>query len=183
MKRLMQIIVCYFLLFVLFLVPLQVSFADGKNGDVKIIVSEDLASEQQTKVIPEEHKQFANEEMVKAAELGERIGSDEATALFTRIKEEVANNPNLTDVQVSALVDQIANELGIQLTEAEKQEIVDLFNKMKTMNIDWDQVKSDITYVKDRLQEFFQEERTKSIMQNIIDGLIAFLNWLKGLFA
>jgi len=102
--------------------------------------------------------------------------------LFTRIKEEIANNPNLTDEQVSGLIDRIAAELGIQLTDAEKQGLIDLFNKMKNMNIDWNQVKNDLVYVSERVQEFMKDERTQGIMKNIIDGLISFLNWLKGLF-
>lgn len=156
--------------------PFEVSGTAGLTG---ILKAYEVSGE---KVIPEEQKQIANEEMVKTAQLGERIGADQATALFTRIKEEIANNPNLTDNQVSALIDQIAADLGIQLTDAEKQGLIDLFNKMKNMDIDWNQVKNDLVYVSERLQEFMQDERTKGIMSNIIDALIAFLDWLKGLF-
>ncbi|EKN63067.1 DUF1002 domain-containing protein [Schinkia azotoformans] len=156
--------------------PFEVSGTAGLTG---ILKAYEVSGE---KVIPEEQKQIANEEMVKTAQLGERIGADAATALFTRIKEEIANNPNLTDEQVSALIDRIAAELGIQLTDAEKQGLIDLFNKMKNMNIDWNQVKNDLVYVSERLQDFMKDERTQGIMKNIIDGLIAFLNWLKGLF-
>lgn len=157
--------------------PFEVSGTAGLTGILKAYeVSGELE-------ISEEQKQIANEEMVKTAKLGDRIGADEATALLARIKEEIANNPNLTDQQISALIDQVAQELGIQLTESEKQGLIDLFNKMKNMNIDWNQVKNDLVYVSDRLQEFMQDEKTKSIMSNIIDGFISFLNWLKDLFA
>lgn len=157
--------------------PFEVSGTAGLTG---ILKAYEISGE---KVIPEEQKQIANEEMVKTAELGERIGADRATALFARVKEEIANNPDLTDAQISALIDRIAQELGIQLTDTEKQGLIDLFNKMKAMDIDWNQVKNDLVYMKDRFQEFMQDEKTKSIMQNIIDGLIAFLDWLKGLLA
>ncbi|HHY74390.1 MAG TPA: DUF1002 domain-containing protein [Bacillus bacterium] len=156
--------------------PFEVSGTAGLTG---ILKAYEVSGE---KVIPEEQKQIANEEMVRTAQLGERIGADQATALFARIKDEIAKNPNITDDQVSALIDRVAAELGIQLTGSEKQGLIDLFNKMKNMDIDWNQVKNDLVYVKDRLKEFMQDERTKGIMRNIIDGLISFLNWLKGLF-
>ncbi|WP_102347546.1 DUF1002 domain-containing protein [Bacillus sp. Marseille-P3661] len=157
--------------------PFEVSGTAGLTGILKAYEVSGAID------IPEEKKQIANEEMVKSAQLGERIGSDEASALFTKIKEEIANNPNLTDEQVSSLIDQIALELGIQLTDAEKQGLIDLFNKMKNMNIDWNQVKNDLTYMTERFQEFMQDERTQTIFSSIIDGLISFLNWLKSLFA
>ncbi|NSL51957.1 DUF1002 domain-containing protein [Calidifontibacillus erzurumensis] len=157
--------------------PFAVSGTAGLTG---ILKAYEVSGE---KVIPEEQKQLANEEMVKTAQLGERIGADEATALLAKIKEEIAKNPNISDEQVSTLIDQIAAQLGIQLTDAEKQGLIDLFNKMKNMNIDWNQVKNDLVYVTERLQEFMQDERTKGIISSIIDGLIAFLNWLKGLFS
>ncbi|WP_458414479.1 DUF1002 domain-containing protein [Schinkia sp. CFF1] len=155
--------------------PFQVSGTAGLTG---ILKAYEVSGE---KVIPEEQKQLANEEMVKTAQLGDRIGADQATALLTRIKEEIAKNPNITDAQVSDLIDRIAAELGIQLTASEKQGLIDLFNKMKNMNIDWNQVKNDLVYVKDRLKEFMQDDRTKGIMNNFIDVLISLLNWLKGL--
>lgn len=156
--------------------PFEVSGTAGLTG---IFKAYEVSGET---VIPEEQKQIANEEMVKTAQLGERIGADQATALFTKIKDEIANNPDLTDAQVSALIDQAAAELGIQLTDSEKQGLIDLFNKMKNMDIDWNQVKNDLVYMKDRLSEFMQDERTKGIISNIIDALISFLDWLKGLF-
>ena len=47
---------------------------------------------QQIQAIPEDVKQAANEEMVKTAELGDAIGTENATALIAKVKEEMAEN-------------------------------------------------------------------------------------------
>ena len=66
--------------------PMTVSGTAALTGIIKAYeVSTDTA-------IPEEVKQAANEEMVKSAELGDAIGNENATALITKVKEEMANN-------------------------------------------------------------------------------------------
>ncbi|MCX8003277.1 MAG: DUF1002 domain-containing protein, partial [Anoxybacillus mongoliensis] len=91
-------------------------------------------------VIPDEVKKVANEEMVKTAQLGESIGNDKAVALLAKIKEEIAKNPPKTDADMRALIERIAQELGITLTEDEINSLLSLLNKMKNVNIDWNQV-------------------------------------------
>ena len=69
--------------------------------------------------IPEEQKQVANEEMVKTAELAESIGIEEATELSTGVKEEIGNQDIESETIYEHLIERLANELGITLTEEE----------------------------------------------------------------
>ena len=92
------------------------------------------------RTIPEDVKQAANEEMVKTAKLGDEIGTEEASALVTKIKEEMAENPPTKTEEVREVVESSANELGIVLNEDQKQSLIDLFNKLKELNIDWNAV-------------------------------------------
>jgi uncharacterized protein YpuA (DUF1002 family) len=133
-------------------------------------------------VIPDEVKKVANEEMVKTAKLGESIGNDKAVALLTRIKEEIAKNPPKTDADLRALIERIAQELGITLTEDEINSLISLFNKMKNLNIDWNQVNDQLSKAKDKLSTFLQSEEGKTFIQNIIDILKEIWNAIKAVF-
>ncbi len=132
--------------------------------------------------IPEEQKQIANEEMVKTAELGDRLGLEQATELMTRIKEEIAKNPVTTEAELRELIKRIANELGITLTDEELNGLVSLFNRMKDLNIDWDQVQTQIEKVRENLSEFLSNEDTQTFIRKILDLLIEIINIIKGWF-
>lgn len=132
--------------------------------------------------IPEAQKQVANEEMVKTAELGERIGTKEATELMTRVKEEIAKNPVQSEEDLRALIEKVAKDMGIELTQEELNGLLALFNKMKDLNIDWDQVQSDLKNISENLGDFLNKEETQSFIQRIIDFLIAIIEAIKSLF-
>lgn len=132
--------------------------------------------------IPEAQKQVANEEMVKTAELGERIGAKEATELMTRVKEEIAKNPVQSEDDLRALIEKVAKDMGIELTQEELNGLIALFNKMKDLNIDWNQVQNDLKNISENLGDFLNKEETQSFFQKIIDFLIAIIDAIKSLF-
>lgn len=132
--------------------------------------------------IPEEQKQVANEEMVKTAELGDRFGVEEASELMSRIKEEIAKNPVTTIEELRELIERVANELGINLTDEELTGLVSLFNRMKDLNIDWDQVQNQITQIRDNLDEFLNRDDTQSFIGKFLDVINELINVIKGLF-
>jgi uncharacterized protein YpuA (DUF1002 family) len=132
--------------------------------------------------IPEAQKQVANEEMVKTAELGERIGTKEATELMTRVKEEIAKNPVQSEDDLRALIEKVANDMGIELTQEELNGLIALFNKMKDLNIDWDQVQSDLKNISENLGDFLNDEKTQSFLQKLLEFLQAIIEAIKSLF-
>src|SRR5690606_331615 len=147
--------------------PFDVSGTAALTGIIKAYeISADIE-------IPEEQKLVANEEMVRTAELGDKIGMDKASELMTKIKEEIAKDPPETEEDLRELIQKIAKELGIELTEEELNGLVSLFNRMKDLNIDWDQVSSQLKKVRDNLDEILNSEETKSFIQKVIDFFIA----------
>ncbi|OIJ16727.1 hypothetical protein BKP37_05720 [Anaerobacillus alkalilacustris] len=132
--------------------------------------------------IPEEQKQVANEEMVKTAELGDRLGIEQATELMTRIKEEIAKSPITNEQELRDLIQRIAQELGITLTEEELRGLISLFNRMKDLNIDWNQVQNQISKIRDNLGEFLNREDTQTFIRKVLDVLIEIINVIKGWF-
>ncbi|GAB6889333.1 MULTISPECIES: DUF1002 domain-containing protein [Geobacillus] len=135
------------------------------------------------KVIPDDVKKVANEEMVQTAKLADSIGADKAVALLAKIKEEIANNPPQTDADLRALIEKIANDLGITLSADEINALVSLFHKMQNADINWDQVNDQLSKAKEQLSAFLQSEEGKTFIQNLIDILKEIWNAIKSAFS
>jgi uncharacterized protein YpuA (DUF1002 family) len=133
--------------------------------------------------IPEEIKKVANEEMVKTAQLGDSIGAEKAAALMAMVKDEIAKNEPKTEADLRALIEQIAQELGITLTNAELDMLVDFFNKLKAMDIDWNQVKEQLNVTKEKISTFLQSEEGQSFLQKLQNFLNSLLDAIRALFA
>ncbi|MGE7764691.1 DUF1002 domain-containing protein [Peribacillus sp. NPDC096540] len=157
--------------------PIPVSGTAALTGVIKAY---EISSD---KTIPEDVKQAANEEMVKTAKLGDEIGTEEASALVTKIKGEMAENPPTTTEEVRKVVESSANELGIVLNEDQTQSLIDLFNKLKELDIDWNAVGDQLTAAKDKLSNFLGSEegqsfldKLKEVFNSLIDAIKSFFN-------
>lgn len=123
------------------------------------------------KEIPEEVKKAANEEMVKTAELGDSIGADKAAALMGKVKDEIAKNDPKTEADIREIIQQAATELGISLTNEELDKLVDFFNKLKAMDIDWNQVKNQVSDTAEKVSNFLHSDEGQSFLQKLQDFL------------
>ena len=57
----------------------------------------------------------------KSAQLGDAIGAENASALITKVKEEMAKNQPKTTKNYRMIIENAANDLGITLTEEQIQ--------------------------------------------------------------
>lgn len=134
-------------------------------------------------VIPEDQKEVANEELVKTAELGEEYGVDDATELMARIKEALAEENIETEEDLRDLIQRIANELGMNLTEEELNGLVSLFERMKNLNIDWDQVQNQISHIRENIGDFLSSEEGQGFIDSILDFFSSLIDILRGWFS
>lgn len=157
--------------------PIPVSGTAALTGVIKAYeISAD-------KKIPEDVKQAANEEMVKTAKLGDEIGTEEASALVTKIKEEMAANPPANTEEVREVVESSAKDLGIALNEDQVQSLIDLFNKLKELNIDWNAVGDQLTAAKDKLSHFLESEEGQSFLDKLKEVFSSLIDAIKSLFS
>jgi uncharacterized protein YpuA (DUF1002 family) len=119
--------------------------------------------------IPEEVKQAANEEMVKTAQLGDSIGGDKAAALMGKVKDEMAQKDPKTEADIREIIQQAATELGITLTNEELDTLVDFFNKLKGMDIDWNGVKNQVSETAEKVNTFLHSDEGQSFLQKLQD--------------
>ncbi|WP_428908983.1 DUF1002 domain-containing protein [Niallia sp. Krafla_26] len=157
--------------------PFEVSGTGALTGLIKAY---EVSAE---KTIPEDVKQAANEELVKTAELGDSIGADNASALIAKVKEEIAKNPPKTEADIRALIEQAAKELGITLTEEQIQSLIDLFNKLKDLNIDWNQVGEQINIAKDKITNFLESEEGQGFLEKLKQFFISLIDAIKAMFS
>ena len=133
--------------------------------------------------ISEEQKQAANEEMVETAKLGDQIGTEEATSLVESIKEEIAVNPPKNDEDLRSIIIQAAEKLGITLTEAQIQSLIDLFNKLQDLGIDWNKVGEQLNAAKDKVTDYLKSEEGQSFLDKLKAFFISLIDAIKSLFS
>lgn len=157
--------------------PFEVSGTAALTGLIKAY---EVSSNE---VIPEEIKQIANQEMVETAKLGDSIGAENAAALMVKIKEKMAENAPQTDTELRSIIEHSANELGITLTEAQIQNLMDLFNKMKDLNIDWNQIGEQLNQAKEKFTKYIQSEEGQNFLTKLKDFLVSLIDAIRSLFS
>ncbi|MFF2448732.1 DUF1002 domain-containing protein [Neobacillus sp. NPDC058068] len=135
------------------------------------------------KTIPEEVKQAANQEMVETAKLGDSIGDKNAAALIAKVKEEIAKNKPKNDEELRNIIDQAAKDLNVKLSDKEMQRLIDFFNKLKDLNIDWKQVSDQLNKAKDRISKFLQSEEGQGFFEKIKQFFIWLIDAIKSIFS
>jgi uncharacterized protein YpuA (DUF1002 family) len=157
--------------------PITVSGTAALTG---IIKAYEISAD---KTIPEEVKQAANQEMVETAKLGDSIGDKNAAALIAKVKEEIAKNKPKNDEELQKIIEQAATELNVNLTDEEMKRLMDFFNKLKDLNIDWNQVSDQLNKAKDRITKFLQSEEGQGFLEKIKQFFISLIDAIKALFS
>lgn len=125
----------------------------------------------------------ATNELVTTSELGEAIGdSEKAEELVGFIKNEVASQ-NLSDEEVSALIDEASQEMEITLSAEDKAKIMELMDQVKNLDLDVSQLKEQVGGLYDKLQNMdldlnLDSEETKNFLSNVWNKIVEFFNGL-----
>ncbi|WP_370224789.1 DUF1002 domain-containing protein [Cytobacillus sp.] len=157
--------------------PANVSGTAALTG---IIKAYEISAE---KTIPEDVKQAANEEMVETAKLGDSVGNENAAALIAKIKEEIAKNSPETDAELRTIIENAAKELGITLTEQETLSLIDLFNKLKELDIDWNQVGEQLNQAKDKISKYLESEEGQGFLESLKRFFVSVIDAVKAIFS
>lgn len=157
--------------------PIPVSGTAALTG---IIKAYEISAD---KTIPEDVKQAANQEMVETAKLGDSIGDKNAAALMAKIKEDIAKNKPKNDQELRAIIENAAKELGITLNEDQINRLMDLFNKLKNLNINWNQVGDQLQKAQDKVTKFLKSDQGQSFLDKLKQFFISLVDSIKSLFS
>lgn len=84
---------------------------------------------------------------------------------------------DVTDEEISSALDVAAGSLGITLSDSEKSTLVQLYNKFKNMNLDENELRTQVGKVYDKLESLgITKEDVKGVIGKLVDLVKGFLN-------
>ncbi|MDZ5474103.1 DUF1002 domain-containing protein [Bacillus sp. 31A1R] len=133
-----------------------------------------------------EHTEVANEELSLATELAKKEGldQDKVSELLTEIKKEIAEQNPATKEEIQQIIDEKLKTLEIKLSPEDRQLLIDLFEKMRSLNINFENVQSQLKDLSDDIQKRIEEAvGDKGFLQAVSDFFQKIIDAIKGLFS
>lgn len=142
------------------------------------------AYDEEGETLDKERMELANEELDVATDLAEKEGmtQEKVSELLAEIKKAIAEQNPATKEDVERIVQEQLSKLNIELSEEDRQMLYDLFEKMRNLNIDFDQVRNQLediaSSIKERVDELGLDEgfwdKVITFFRNLIESIAAF---------
>lgn len=101
--------------------------------------------------IPEANKKVANDEINVTTSLGQSIGQQKAEQVVTQAKKDVVDQKPQNLTQVINIVNNVTNNNGVTLSEAQKQELTNLMVQIKDLNLNANKVNSTLNAIQNSI--------------------------------
>ena len=149
--------------------PFEVSGTAALTGVMKAF--EDLTGEKITEI----EKKVASEEIAKTATLGSEIGQEEAEELISSIKMYVVKNDVKSKGSIKKVAEEMSNELGIELTKEQMNEIISLMKGISKLNLDIDEIKGQLQDISGKIDKITEQNiEIRSLLERILDAITNF---------
>lgn len=133
--------------------------------------------------IDEVGKHVASQEIVTTGELAEDIGSDEASSIINRVKEEVVEGKISNPEEIKKIIEDASKDINIELTEEQKEKITDLMEKISKLDLNVEDIKNQLKNISDKLKDLNEKtEEVKSIVAKILDFVKKIFEKIQSLF-
>src|SRR5690625_1921894 len=132
--------------------PIPVTGGSALSGIYK-------AYDEEGEELDKERMELASEELDVATDLADREGMDQEkiSELLAEIKQEIADKKPATKEDIEEIVKEQLDKLEISLSEEDRQMLINLFDKMRDLNIDFDKVKNQLediaSTIKDKVDD------------------------------
>lgn len=147
------------------------------TGTAALVGAMKAYSELTGETISAESMDTAVNELVVTSQMAEDINSEDVEQLMAFVKAKVVEGNLNDDKAISDAIDEGAKELGITVTEEEKQTIISLMKKIGDLDLDVDSMKEQAADLFNKLEEMgFDKEQAKNFFQKILDALTDFFN-------
>ena len=130
--------------------------------------------------------EVANEELNLATNLAKKDGldQDKVSELLTEIKKEIAVQNPATKADIEKIIDDKLKNLGISLNAQDRQLLIDLFDKMRNLNINFDNVKSQLDNLTQNIQQRIDQAiGDRDFIQKVADFFKKLIDSLKSIFS
>ncbi|MCJ7841516.1 DUF1002 domain-containing protein [Lederbergia sp. NSJ-179] len=125
--------------------------------------------------------EVANEELDIATELADKEGlnDEKVSELLTEIKKQIAEQNPVTREEVEQIVEEQLSKMEIQLSPEDRQLLIDLFEKMRSLDIDFGNVKKQLEDIskdiKNKLEDVVGDEgfwdRVSNFFKNLFESI------------
>src|SRR5690625_2999091 len=105
---------------------------------------------------------------------------------MAEIKKVIAEEKPATKEDVERIIDEKLNDMGVSLSDDDKQLLIDLFDRLKDLDIDFDQLRDQLTdiasSISDKLDDMNIEvdDGVIETVLNIINKIIDFITSIFG---
>ncbi|WP_175991445.1 DUF1002 domain-containing protein [Bacillus sp. Marseille-Q1617] len=137
--------------------------------------------------------EVANEELNVATELAKEAGIDkeQVSELLTEIKKEIAEQDPATKEEVEKIVEEKLQNMNIELSPEDRQLLVDLFDKIRSLDIDFDNVQQQLedltkdiqSTIKDIVNDESFGQKVSDFFTSLLDAIADFFRSIKNLFS
>jgi uncharacterized protein YpuA (DUF1002 family) len=137
--------------------------------------------------------EVANEELNVATELAEEAGIDKekVSELLTEIKKEIAEQDPATKEEVEKIVEEKLQSMNIELSPEDRQLLIDLFDKIRSLDIDFDNVQQQLqdltkdiqSTIKDIVNDESFGQKVSDFFTSLFDAIAEFFKSIKNSFS
>lgn len=152
--------------------PFEISGTAGLVGIIKAY--ENMTGEE----VPDEVIESAVEEITTTGEVGEEIGDTETVeGIVAQVKQEIANNPNMSIEDIKEAIKEAAESAGIDISDASIEKLAKMLENLKNSDIDWDNIKKQSKNILKKFDSLFSDAN-KEAAKGFFSRIWA---WLQGL--
>ncbi len=127
--------------------------------------------------ISAESMDTAVNELVVTSRMAEDMNSEDVEQLIAFVKAKVVEGGLDNEEAISEAIDEGASQLGISITDEEKQTIISLMKKISNLDLDIDSMKKQAKDLFNKLEDMgIDKEQAKNFFQKIIDAIQKFFN-------
>lgn len=127
--------------------------------------------------ISAESMDTAVNELVITSQMAEDINAEDVEQLMAFVKAKVVQEGLNNDKAISQAIDEGASQLGISITDEEKDTIISLMKKINDLDLDVDSMKTQAKELFNKLESMgIDKEKAKGFFQKIIDAITRFFN-------
>lgn len=129
--------------------------------------------------------EVANEELNLATNLAKKEGmdSDKVSQLLTEIKQEIAAQHPATKEDIANIIDEKLKSLNISLSQKDRQLLIDLFDKMRHLNINFDNVQTQLDHLAQDVKHKIEKAVDKGFFQKVADFFKKLFDAIKSIFS
>ncbi|MHA6259849.1 DUF1002 domain-containing protein [Sporosarcina sp. CAU 1771] len=140
------------------------------------------AYEETGETLDMERTDVANDELNLATKFSESIDGDKVSELLMELKKQISEQNPATKEDIERIVNEQLSKLNIELSEADRQLLIDLMDKIRSLDIDFSKLSTQLTDMADKIKDKFGDidpgfwDKVQEFFNNLVESV---KSWFK----